>query len=181
MASKKKRNPLKVAFQRLIENLPRDIAKPLGSAIIAAFQKWSNFLGIAETENVFITPVLTFVLAYGAIQITMDIYDLLRGDQLLALARLRTEGVQLRNKGQKMGTDPKESQDWIAEFEDWNERVIKAISKISKADAEHWNILNRYNVRIKETGTNKQKVKWSVLDEKIDRLEKLYEEYRKAR
>ena len=60
-------------------------------------------------------------------------------DARLELAKLRTEGVSLRNRCVPLTTSLPE---WIAECQGWTGRVIETIKKISQADAEWFKTLD---------------------------------------
>ena len=60
-------------------------------------------------------------------------------DARLELAKLRTEGVDLRNRCVPLAMSLSE---WIAECQGWTGRVIETIKKISQADAEWFKTLD---------------------------------------
>lgn len=60
----------------------------------------------------------------------------------LELARLRTDGVALRNEGRGfLGTEPAWP-DWEKRVLQWNDDVIANIKKINEADAEWFSVLD---------------------------------------
>ncbi len=54
---------------------------------------------------------------------------------LTTLARLRTEGVSLRNEGMAI-RDTENSQAWIGRAQDWEAKVVAEIEKLSTSQAE---------------------------------------------
>jgi hypothetical protein len=60
-------------------------------------------------------------------------------DHRLRLAKLRTEGVEIRNKGQTLKSDlPR----WIAESQQWMRKTVDAIREVDPADAEWFETLD---------------------------------------
>jgi hypothetical protein len=60
----------------------------------------------------------------------------------VALAKLRADGVPLRNQARLPIKDQKQWEEWRAAVTDWNDRVIAEIRKLSEADAIWFSVLD---------------------------------------
>ena len=97
-------------------------------------------------------------------------------DARLELAKLRTEGVDLRNRCMPLTTSLSE---WIAECQSWTKRVIEAINKISQADAEWFKTLDAVPpARIfLESSNSEQSLTYRMHDFYLVKLEDLIKKY----
>ncbi len=98
--------------------------------------------------------------------------------ELKKLLGLRTEGVQTRNKGQKIGQTSL-VRAWIEAYEDWNHRVIGSLSKLSKSQADWFETLDivpRSGLILQTSDSEHQKY-FNIFCEKLRRLDKILRGY----
>jgi len=141
-----------------------------------------DFLNLNIRINGVLVFLVYFFLFFGVFRFISDIYQLFfTPDLLLGITKSRTEGVILRNSGIKAENE-EDALNFIEAFEQWNERTIDRISKISESEAEYFRVINRFKL---SPGTLPTKVKthnkkFNVLEEKLKRLEVLYNEMKNS-
>lgn len=97
---------------------------------------------------------------------------------LVHLAELRTCGVSIRNEGMALDEENK-LEPWIKKVDDWTKNVIDEIGQISKPDAEYFKTLNWVPaINFSRLILNPEHLKTlREHNERIERLEKLYQKY----
>lgn len=98
--------------------------------------------------------------------------------ELIKLANLRTTGFLLRNEG-KSKSNEKEVNNWIVDFEKWNELLVKTVKSYSPVRASMFEVVGNlprggYPNAINE----RHRLKLNVFDEKLKRLQTLLEEHK---
>jgi len=174
------KNLLKKFYNWAINNFLSEIIIFLISLVISGSITLTefDFLGLFEDFGIWKTFLIYFFLLYGIFHFFVDIYQPLTiRHKILRLIKMRNDGVVLRNKA--INTNKEDEQVWINEFEEWDRNIVKAISKISRTKAEFFKIINKFtqkrSIALNRISPNFA-MKYSVLDEKIDRLEKLINE-----
>jgi hypothetical protein len=95
------------------------------------------------------------------------------------LAKLRTEGVDLRNFGERL-TDLTALPEWIARYNEWDTKVLSTLSKLSKGKSEWLRTLNRMPLHQFPNTINTEHARYlNVFEEKLKRLEIILGQYLK--
>ncbi len=93
------------------------------------------------------------------------------------LARLRTEGVALRNSGESL-TDSATLPSWIEDYRQWEDQVLKTLGKLSKGKSEWLKTLNRLPPYEFSHTLNSEHTRYlRVFEEKLKRLESILGQY----
>lgn len=94
---------------------------------------------------------------------------------LSRLARLRTEGVALRNQAMRLEGQKVISQ-WFGEYREWHDRVMDQISKLSPAQAEVFQTLDWVRIRQLPDDLPAELQHYiNLLSDEIENLKKLIE------
>ena len=93
------------------------------------------------------------------------------------LAKLRTEGVALRNTGELL-TNITALPDWIDSYRDWDAKVLNTLGKLSKGKAEWLRTLNRMPLYQFSNVLNAEHARiLRIFEEKLKRLEIILGQY----
>ena len=106
--------------------------------ILVEFDMW--FFQNVKYPSVFLF-FAGLMVAWIIYQVVVAGYLGQRKRSRLKVVILRDEGVKLRIRGGKL-TNKSEVATWIEEINDWNLRVVSAISKIDEADAGQYRTLD---------------------------------------
>jgi hypothetical protein len=97
--------------------------------------------------------------------------------EIYVLAKLRTEGVALRNFGASL-TDLTTLPSWIEQYQEWDGKVLNMLSKLSKGKAEWFRTLNRLPRYQFSNTLNSEHVRYlGIFEEKLKRLELILGQY----
>jgi hypothetical protein len=90
--------------------------------------------------------------------------------ELKQLGAIRKEGVGIRNKAYSVTTQ-QEVEQFIKEYDEWNNRMLLLVKKLSPAMASDLEILDTFSLTIRPTDVNDAHSKYlSILSEKLTRL-----------
>jgi hypothetical protein len=97
--------------------------------------------------------------------------------EILRLAELRTNGVQLRNNGTRL-TDPNNLAEWITRYTEWDKEVLKTLSKLSKGKSEWLRTLDKMPMNPARKVIDAEHLRYlSIFDEKLARLDMILRQY----
>ena len=97
--------------------------------------------------------------------------------EIQKLAELRTEGVKLRNFGERL-TDPNVLSKWINDYTGWDKKVIKTLGKLSKARAVWFTTLDRMPLHAFQNIINSEHNRYlNIFEEKLKRLDIVLRSY----
>jgi hypothetical protein len=127
----------------------RIIALPALIGAVTGIIKLVPLLASAAEEPVLLgVPAIAWgvgagllLLLYFVIEYATRLRKQIKGTRV-GLSRLRSEGVEKRNRGRENFATKDDFEKWRAEVLDWNQRVIKEIRNITEADAEWFSVLD---------------------------------------
>jgi hypothetical protein len=152
-----------------------------------------NRLGVAQTIGITIVVALgiyvllvlisvIFIVPYQENQRLEKIiagYKKTRKEppEIQKLAELRTEGVRLRNFGERL-TDPNALPKWINDYIEWDKLVLKTLSKLSKGKSAWLTTLDRMPLRTFPNIIDGEHNRYlNIFEEKLKRLDIVLRSY----
>jgi hypothetical protein len=97
--------------------------------------------------------------------------------EVAKLAKLRTEGVALRNYGSGL-TDLAALPSWIDSYREWDDKVLNMLGKLSKGKSEWLRTLNRLpHYQFSHTLNTEHARYLGIFEEKLRRLELILGQY----
>ncbi len=97
--------------------------------------------------------------------------------EIAKLAKLRTEGVALRNSGASLA-DLAALPSWIENYREWDDKVLNMLGKLSKGKSEWLRTLNRLPRYQFSNTLNSEHARYlGIFEEKLRRLELILGQY----
>ncbi len=97
--------------------------------------------------------------------------------EIVKLAEYRTNGVALRNSGERL-SDLRSLHEWINGYTEWDKNVLSTLAKLSKVQAEWYRTLDRMPVQLDRKVLDQEHLRYlSIFDEKLKRLDIILRQY----
>jgi hypothetical protein len=96
------------------------------------------------------------------------------------LGKLRSEGVEIRNKGIQQVKNQQMLSSWIEEYNDWNRRIIETLSRLSTGKAAWFETLDTFSatpISYPYIVNENHRMFLNVFTEKLRRLDMLLRDY----
>jgi hypothetical protein len=134
-------------------------------------------LGCVQIRLQSIPEHLTPVLIKKGQEIRKFLREFKEPPEIEELAKLRTEGVALRNSGERI-MDLGDLPAWIDSYRDWDERVLDVLGRLSKGKSEWLRTLNRMPIHKFQNILNAEhELYLNVFEEKLRRLDTILRQY----